>query len=230
MKIVISSSRFAREAIKIKESLCKVLASQDIRVTDDPSEERWNRQKVAYIYFCADHQANQQVSMQDVEIDPEIKDADWVIVAAPLNHVGKYTMMEVMFAIDSFYTNPDGNPVLTIFNCTDYYSDRFPENRTEEKGFRNGTDHPDFDEVNEISIPRLKQLIEERIASFRQEGRELQEVYLGEYKYDSERDGLFVAVFNAFINNYKDNRYRFQQLIGLAQPGSEVQAEKLYFD
>ena len=168
--------------------------------------------------------------MQDVEIDPEIKDADWVIVATPLNHVGKYTMMEVMFAIDSFYTNPDGNPVLTIFNCTDYYSDRFPENRTEEKGFRNGTDHPDFDEVNEISIPRLKQLIEERIASFRQEGRELQEVYLGEYKYDSERDGLFVAVFNAFINNYKDNRYRFQQLIGLAQPGSEVQAEKLYFD
>ena len=230
MKIVISSSRFAKEAEKIKESLCKVLASQDIRVTDDPSVERWNRQKVAYIYFCADHQANQQVSMQDVEIDPEIKDADWVIVAAPLNHVGKYTMMEVMFAIDSFYTNPNGNPVLTIFNCTDYYSDRFPENRTEDKGFRNGSDHPDFDEVNEISIPRLKQLIEERIASFCQEGKEPKEVYLSEYKYDSERNGLFVAVFNAFINNFKDNRYRFQQLIGLAQPGSKVQAGQLYFD
>ena len=230
MKIVISSSRFAPEADKIKESLTQVLASRKIRVTDDPSEERRNRQDVAYIYFCADHQANQQVSMQDVEIDPEIKDADWVIVAAPLNHVGRYTMQEVMFAIDSFYTNPDGNPVLTLFNCTDYYSDGFPENRKEDKGFRNGTDHPVFDEVNEISIPRLKRLIEERIASFHQEGRELREVYLGEYKYDSERNGLKVAVFTAFEKNYEDKRYRFQKLIGLAQPGSKVLAEQLYFD
>lgn len=230
MKIVISSSRFAPEADTIKGFLIDILEDKDIRVTDDPSEERNHRQDVAYIYFCADHQANQQVSMQDAEIDPEIKDADWVIVLAPLNHVGKYTMMEVMFAIESFYKNPDGNPVLTLFNCKDYYSDRFPENRTEEKGFRNGTDHPVFDEVNEISIPCLKQMIEEKIASFRQDGREQKEVYLGEYKYDSDGIGVEMAVREAFKKNYKDIQFRFQQLIGLAQPGSKVLAEQLYFD
>lgn len=230
MKIVISSSRFAPEADTIKGFLIDILEDKDIRVTDDPSEERNHRQDVAYIYFCADHQANQQVSMQDSEIDPEIKDADWVIVLAPLNHVGKYTMMEVMFAIESFYTNPDGNPVLTLFNCKDYYSDRFPENRKEDKGFRNGTDHPVFDEVNEISIPCLKQMIEEKIASFRQDGREQKEVYLGEYKYDSDGIGLKIAVREAFKKNYKDVQFRFQQLIGLAQPGSKVLAEQLYFD
>ena len=135
-----------------------------------------------------------------------------------------------MFAIESFYTNPDGNPVLTLFNCKDYYSDRFPENRKEDKGFRNGTDHPVFDEVNEISIPCLKQMIEEKIASFRQDGREQKEVYLGEYKYDSDGIGLKIAVREAFKKNYKDVQFRFQQLIGLAQPGSKVLAEQLYFD
>ena len=51
MKIVISSSRFAPEADTIKGFLIDILEDKDIRVTDDPSEERNHRQDVAYIYF-----------------------------------------------------------------------------------------------------------------------------------------------------------------------------------
>lgn len=230
MRIVISSSRFAPEPNIIKGFLSDILEPYHIRVTEDSNEERRNSQEVAYIYFCNDHQANQHVSMQVDEIDHEIKEADWVIAIVPLNHVGKYTTREILLAVDSFYTNAANNPVLTLFNCTDYYSESFPKNRTEEKGYRNGSSQPVFDEEDEISIPHLKQMIEERIASLLQNEEELKEVYLGEYTYDIKGNGLKIAVQEAFKRNYNSFLYRFQQLIGLAQKGSSVIAEQLYFD
>jgi len=230
MKIVISSSRFAPEPEIIKGFLSDILEDFKIRVSDDLAEERMNSQEVANIYFCKDHQANQHVSMQKDEINPEIIKADWVIAVVPLNHVGKYTMKEILLAVDSYYASTGGNPILTILNCTDYYSERFPENRTPEKGFRNGSEHPEFDEDNEISIKRLKQLIEERISSLCHDENELREIYLGEYTFDTAGNGLKMAVRTAFKNNYNDQRFRFQKLIGLAQRGESVQEEQLYFD
>lgn len=226
MKVVISASRFSPEVETLKKHLADLFSASGIGLITYSCAE--DGPGLSNVYFCEDHATNSNVMKQRDEIDPIIADADWVIVVVPLNHVGRYTNHEIQCAVKAFYKNQDGSPVLSIFNCIDYYD--FDENKTIEKGYNIES----FDNENSISIEQVKIRIAETMREAKEcdtdVENELFDVFIEEYCYDKDGTKLKEKLTDVFQKNLADKKFRSLHLVAVSRLGKDVNAEDLYFN
>lgn len=229
MNIIISASRFAPEVEKVKETLQVLLKESGLSLSSwGVSEENNTEIGQEHVYFCEDAPTNSQVRKQGDEIDPYIRNADWVIVIAPLNHIGKYTLHEIDCAIKAFYENNNlRNPVLTVFHCTDHND--IQENQTIEKVYDpiKGEEKYSLEDVKRRMGAEISRHLE-RLTGKKDE-RPLDD-FIEEYKYDSEGEKLINAIEISFKKNLSFNRFPSQALFSMACPGKEIKATDLYYD
>lgn len=215
MKIVICGSRQSEEIKILRESVLKVELERQPASLElvDEEEEKKNSQKKAFVYFCEDEPTNQNADEESKqrEIFKRIDEADWVIVVAPLNNIGKITYDEIRKAREAQKRHP-GYPVLTVFKCKDYYE--YDENKTPNKGYG----ITDFG--SNISIERLENELG---------------TYLAEYEHDqtlqlTAESKLGDAIYNQFVLNLRWKKFKSQHLMFKSVPGEKVIASDLYSD
>lgn len=215
MKIVICGSRQSEEIKILRESVLKVELERQPASLElvDEEEEKKNPQKNAFVYFCDDEPTSQNAYEENKqqEIFKRIDEADWVIVVAPLNNIGKITYDEICEAREAQKRHP-GYPVLTVFKCKDYYE--YDENKTAEKGYG----ITDFG--SNISIERLENELG---------------TYLAEYEYDSKKrlldsNKLGERIYNQLLLNIKYKKFRSQHILFNSVLGKDVKPKELYAD
>ena len=229
MRIVISASREATEVKLIKDSRLRLLVENfglEFLLYDNENARSTNDIDKCHVYFCEDHATDTHDSKQNDHINPLIDNADWVIVFAPLNHVGRYTKNEILQAVRAFHNSKNGSPVLTVFTCKDYYD--FEENQDPQRGY--GCDS--FDNETKFSLEKVKELIAEELNRIPERARKVKsaDLFFSEYEYDPNCNNLFEKIEMSFHQHVNDRSFRTQSLSAIAELGQNIKARDLYFD
>lgn len=209
LKIVLSSSRRLDEKNKVIEKL---------KLMDKALSMLGNQGKrIEYIYDCETASTVFGLMPKQTEINNcLIPKCDWLILLAPLKHVGDKTAGELVAA---YKTMKNGaNLVINVFACSDPLGAK-NEEEYQQKLVENDCVKADSD----VYLEQLLQLL-------RDSYEQIDEHYVVDYRYDSDCSSLVNKVSEQFDLLVLENRFPVFRVDGMSIPGHAVKAKELYYD
>jgi hypothetical protein len=209
LKIVLSSSRRLDEKNKVIEKL---------KLMDKALSMLGNQGKrIEYIYDCETASTVFGLMPKQTEINNcLIPKCDWLILLAPLKHVGDKTAGELVAAYKAMKNG--ANLVINVFACSDPLGEK-NEEEYQQKLVENDCVKADSD----VYLEQLLQLL-------RDSYEQIDEHYVVDYRYDSDCSSLVNKVSEQFDLLVLENRFPVFRVDGMSIPGHAVKAKELYYD
>lgn len=208
LKIVISSSRIAKEKDAVIEKLRELDETRAI-LGDSPKI-------IESIYDCEKKATVFGIQPKQDEINELIiPECDWFILIAPIRHVGEITAQEFKFAYNA--VKGGKGLVISLFHCIN------PFGVSDEKYQEALLEHGCLKRDTDVDLKKL-------LLDIQNAHRQNSKHYVVDYKYTSDFSSLRDYVGSEFLKLVKENKFRTLRIEGLSIKGSNVKAEDLYFD
>lgn len=209
IKIVISTARKAEEKKKVIDAL---------KLMDKALSTLGDRDKrIEFIYDCEKKSTIFGELPKQTEInDGTIPKCDWLIMLAPLKHVGDKTASELQAAYKALMGGE--KVVISVAYCKNPF------------GAETEEDYQKALKTNNCEMSVTDVLLSDLIQSIKDQYNQDFEQYGLDYNYDSEYSSLINRINNEFNFLLLENRFPVFQVDGLAKFGGAVKAEELYYD